>query len=125
MKKTTLSLAIISSALSFQFLSDWYQTTPQDVPSDQSQELFLNKCSQCHSIKQANDLQSFLPSAIEDTVQRMQRKPGSSISSQEAKQIYEYLVHQALTIHKGQLDQELQALPENKRKEEQAKLDKF
>ena len=123
-KKTTLAFAIISTGFAFKTLIYFFGTDLR-APLNQSKELFENRCSQCHGIKEANQMNSYLPSSIQETVERMQRKPESGISSQDAEQIYEYLVYEFSRKYSSKLREQLQALPEEKRKQEQAKIDEI
>lgn len=123
MNKTKLAFVIVGTTVGARFLFDFFGADPKTAKETSSQELFNARCSQCHGIGEANNFDSYLPSSIQNTVQRMQEKADSGISSKEAQQIYEYLVYTNATSHKDQLDEELKALPDNQRKEEQAKLD--
>lgn len=124
MNRTRLAFVMVGGALMFKFLIDFFATSPNST-LDQSKALFQNRCSQCHGLNQADNLDSYLPSHVQKTVERMQHMPSSGISSEEAQQIYEYLVYEYTKTHKNELDAELKALPDDKRKEEQSKIDEI
>ena len=121
LKKIKLALALIGAGFGFKMMIYFLGTDPH-LAINQSRELFENRCSQCHGINEANNMDSYLPSSIQKTVERMQHKSDSGISSHEAEQIYEYLVYEYSTKYPERLHAELQALPEEERKKEQAKI---
>ena len=118
MKGKKTAFGIIMGGLACLFTLDLFATSESAAKA-----LFENRCSQCHGLNQATELDSYLPSYIQEMVSKMQHKPQSGISSEEAQEIYEYLVYQFAKTHRNKIDKELQALPEDKRKEEQAKID--
>ncbi|MBS0652921.1 MAG: photosystem P840 reaction-center cytochrome c-551 [Verrucomicrobia bacterium] len=125
MNRTRLAFVMVGGVLMSKFLIDFFAASPSSASLDQSKALFQNRCSQCHGLNQADNLDSYLPSNVQKLVERMQHMPGSGISSEEAQQIYEYLVYEYTKTHKNELDAELKALPDDKRKEEQAKIDEI
>lgn len=92
------------------------------APYQKSYQLFLDRCGNCHSIDTARAVESYLPSDWRDVVDRMQRKPDSGISTQEADEIYKFLVYESTVNHKKELDVQLQQLPEAERKTEENKI---
>ena len=121
MKKIQLALTLIGAGFGFKMMLYFLGADPH-ASINQSRELFESRCSQCHGINEASNMDSYLPSSIQTIVEKMQHKSGSGISSHEAEQIYEYLVYDCATKHPDQLHAELQALPEEERKKEQAKI---
>lgn len=122
MKRTRLAFMMIGSALAFKFLIDFFAAS-STATLDQSKALFQDRCSQCHGLGVAENLESYLPSNVQSIVERMRHKPGSGISSEEAQEIYEYLVYEFSKTRKKEIDEELNALPDEKKKAEQAKID--
>lgn len=85
--------------------------------------VFETKCSQCHSISRPLDSDKYiLPSQIHKLIDDMSAKPGANISSNQQKEIYDFLAYymaikktdllkQALeNLPQGQADQEVQEL---------------
>ena len=122
MKRTKLAFMMIGSTLAFKFLIDFFAASPA-ATLDQSKALFQDRCSQCHGLGSAENLESHLPSNIQSIFERMQHKPDSGISSKDAQEIYEHLVYEFSKTHKQEIDEELNALPDDKKKTEQAKID--
>ncbi len=90
-----------------------------------SQKLFKSRCSQCHSLSQAYDVDSVLPSSWKETVKSMQRKSESNINDTEAQTIYEFLVYDTTKKQNKKLEQELQAIPKDQQQTEQAEIDRI
>ena len=70
-------------------------------------DLFSQKCTQCHKLSRPVNCDYVLPDEWSRYVKRMMRKPGSGISSGEAKQIYEFLVFDSSVRKKALLDEKL------------------
>ena len=78
-------------------------------------DLFSQKCTQCHKLSRPVNCDYALPDEWSRYVKRMMRKPGSGISTSEAKQIYEFLVYDSSVRKKVLLDGKLaKATPEDK-----------
>jgi hypothetical protein len=78
-------------------------------------EIFSQKCTQCHKLSRPINCDYALPDEWSRYVKRMMRKPGSGISSSEAKSIYEFLVYDSSVRKKAMLDEKLAAAkPEDK-----------
>lgn len=78
-------------------------------------ELFSQKCTQCHKLSRPVNCDYALPDEWSRYVKRMMRKPGSGISTGEAKKIYEFLVYDSSVRKKTLLDEKLaKATPEDK-----------
>ena len=78
-------------------------------------DLFSQKCTQCHKLSRPINSDYALPSEWSRYVKRMMRKPGSGISTSEAKSIYEFLVYDSSVRKKALLDEKLAAAkPEDK-----------
>ena len=58
-----------------------------------SYALFAQRCSQCHTLARAVNSQWASPLFWEHYVKQMWRKPGSRINGSEARQLWEFLVH--------------------------------
>lgn len=61
-------------------------------PQRPGREVFLSRCTICHSLQSISDSPSLSREAWENVVTRMIKKHGADISSTEAKQIVDYLV---------------------------------
>ena len=82
-------------------------------------DLFSQKCTQCHKLSRPINSDYCLPSEWSRYVKRMMRKPGSGISSSEAKQIYEFLAYDSSVRKKAAVDEKLaKATPEDKAADE-------
>ena len=80
-----------------------------------SYEIFSQKCTQCHKLSRPVNCDYALPDEWSRYVKRMMRKPGSGISTSEAKSIYEFLVYDSSVRKKAMLDEKLAAAkPEDK-----------
>lgn len=78
-------------------------------------EVFSQKCTQCHKLSRPINSDYALPAEWERYVKRMFHKPGSGISSGEAKQIFEFLVYDSIIRKKEMLDEKLaKATPDEK-----------
>lgn len=78
-------------------------------------EIFSQKCTQCHKLSRPINCDYALPDEWSRYVKRMMRKPGSGISTSEAKSIYEFLVYDSSVRKKAMLDEKLAAAkPEDK-----------
>ena len=78
-------------------------------------EIFSQKCTQCHKLSRPVNCDYALPDEWSRYVKRMMRKPGSGISTSEAKSIYEFLVYDSSVRKKTMLDEKLAAAkPEDK-----------
>ena len=78
-------------------------------------EVFSQKCTQCHKLSRPINCDYVMPDEWSRYVKRMMRKPGSGISTSEAKSIYEFLVYDSSVRKKAQLDERLAAAkPEDK-----------
>jgi cytochrome c5 len=78
-------------------------------------DVFSQKCTQCHKLSRPINCDYVLPDEWSRYVKRMMRKPGSGISSSEAKQIFEFLTYDSSIRKKALLDEKLAAAkPEDK-----------
>jgi cytochrome c5 len=78
-------------------------------------DLFSQKCTQCHKLSRPINSDYALPDEWSRYVKRMMHKPGSGISTTEAKQIFEFLVYDSSVRKKAMVDEKLaKATPEDK-----------
>ena len=70
-------------------------------------DLFSQKCTQCLKLSRPINSDYCLPSEWSRYVKRMMRKPGSGISSSEAKAIYEFLAYDSSVRKKAAVDAKL------------------
>ena len=59
----------------------------------QNYQVFAQKCTQCHKLSRPINSDYALPDEWSRYVKRMMHNPGAGISSEEGKQIYEFLVY--------------------------------
>ncbi|MEI7533320.1 MAG: hypothetical protein WCK57_03045 [Verrucomicrobiae bacterium] len=85
-------------------------------------ELFSQKCTQCHKLSRPVNCDYALPDEWSRYVKRMMRKPGSGISSSEAKQIYEFLVFDSSIRKKALLDTKLAKVTPEEKMADEAKI---
>ena len=85
-------------------------------------DLFSQKCTQCHKLSRPINSDYALPSEWSRYVKRMMRKPGSGISSSEAKQIYEFLAYDSSVRKKAAVDAKLAAATPEDRAADEAKI---
>lgn len=67
-------------------------------------KLFATRCSKCHTIARAINSEFVLEDEWERYVKRMMRKPGSGISANDGKIIYEFLAFDSKTRKKALYD---------------------
>ncbi len=85
-------------------------------------DLFSQKCTQCHKLSRPVNCDYVLPDEWSRYVKRMMRKPGSGISTGEAKQIYEFLVFDSSVRKKALLDEKLGKATAEEKTAAQAKI---
>ena len=69
-----------------------------------SYKLFATRCSKCHTIARAINSEFVLEDEWERYVKRMMRKPGSGISANDGKTIFEFLAFDSRTRKKALYD---------------------
>ncbi len=78
-------------------------------------EVFSQKCSQCHKLSRPINSDYALPAEWERYIKRMMHKPGSGISSADAKKIFDFLTYDSSIRKKAMVDEKLaKATPEEK-----------
>ena len=78
-------------------------------------EVFQQKCTLCHALSRPVNCDFVLPDEWSRYVKRMMHKPGSMITPNSAKKIYDFLVYDASVRKKEALDAKLAKLtPEEK-----------
>ena len=85
-------------------------------------EVFSQKCTQCHKLSRPINCDYVMPDEWSRYVKRMMRKPGSGISTSEAKSIYEFLVFDSSVRKKAQLDERLVAAKPEEKTAAEAKI---
>ena len=85
-------------------------------------EVFSQKCTQCHKLSRPINCDYVMPDEWSRYVKRMMRKPGSGISTAEAKSIYEFLVYDSSVRKKAQLDERLAAAKPEEKTAAEAKI---
>ena len=85
-------------------------------------EVFSQKCTQCHKLSRPINCDYVMPDEWSRYVKRMMRKPGSGISTAEAKSIYEFMVYDSSVRKKAQLDERLAAAKPEEKTAAEAKI---
>ena len=85
-------------------------------------EIFSQKCTQCHKLSRPINCDYALPDEWSRYVKRMMRKPGSGISTSEAKSIFEFLVYDSSVRKKAMLDEKLAAAKPEEKAAAEAKI---
>lgn len=85
------------------------------APIKEDYDLFREKCSQCHKLSRPVNSDYVLPDEWSRYVKRMMYKPGSNISSSEAKKLYDFLVYDSAVRKKAKLDAKLATLTPEER----------
>jgi hypothetical protein len=73
-------------------------------------QVFTQKCSQCHRISRPINSDYVLPDEWSRYIKRMMYKPGSNISSTDAKHIYDFLTYDSSVRKKQALDDKMKTL---------------
>ena len=91
------------------------------APQQAAYKIFATKCSKCHTI--ARPLNTMMKrDEWERYVKRMMHKPGSMITENSAKKIYEFLIYDSSVRKKEALDAKLAKLTPEERTAEEAKI---
>ncbi len=93
---------------------------PQSIQDNYA--LFSQKCTQCHRLSRPINSDYALPDEWSRYIKRMMYKPGSNISGDDAKKIYDFLVYDSSVRKKAMLDAKMQALSPDDRQKAQDKL---
>ena len=93
---------------------------PQSIQDNYA--IFSQKCSQCHRLSRPINSDYALPDEWSRYVKRMMYKPGSNISGDDGKKIYDFLVYDSSVRKKAMLDAKLQALSADDRQAAEAKI---
>jgi hypothetical protein len=70
-------------------------------------KIFTDKCSKCHTIARPINCEFALEDEWERYIKRMMNKAGTTISADDGKQIYEFLVYDSKTRKKALYDKKL------------------
>ena len=73
-------------------------------------KLFATRCSKCHTIARPINCEFVLEDEWERYVKRMMRKPGSGISANDGKKIYEFLAFDSKTRKKALYEKKLKQI---------------
>ena len=78
-------------------------------PADMKEgyKLFAARCGKCHTIARAINSDFVLEDEWERYVKRMMRKPGSGISANDGKKVYEFLAFDSKTRKKALYDKRI------------------
>ncbi len=85
-------------------------------------EVFQQKCTLCHVLSRPVNCDFVLPGEWSRYVKRMMHKPGSMITENSAKKIYDFLVYDASVRKKDALEAKLAKLTPEERAAEEAKI---
>jgi cytochrome c5 len=85
-------------------------------------EVFQQKCTLCHALSRPVNCDFVLPDEWSRYVKRMMHKPGSMITQNSAKKIYDFVVYDASVRKKEALDAKLAKLTPEERVAAEAKI---
>ena len=85
-------------------------------------EVFQQKCTLCHVLSRPVNCDFVLPDEWSRYVKRMMHKPGSMITQNSAKKIYDFVVYDASVRKKEALDAKLAKLTPEERVAAEAKI---
>jgi hypothetical protein len=85
-------------------------------------EVFSTKCTQCHKLSRPINSDYALPDEWSRYIKRMMYKPGSGISSGEAKKIYDFLVYDSSIRKKTMVDEKLAKATAEEKKTAESKI---
>jgi hypothetical protein len=85
-------------------------------------EVFSTKCTQCHKLSRPINSDYALPDEWSRYIKRMMYKPGSGISSGEAKKIYDFLVYDSSIRKKTMVDEKLAKATAEEKKTAETKI---
>lgn len=85
-------------------------------------EVFQQKCTLCHALSRPVNCDFVLPDEWSRYVKRMMHKPGSMITPNSAKKIYDFLVYDASVRKKEALDAKLAKLALEEKVAAEAKI---
>jgi len=86
---------------------------PQAIQQDY--QVFAAKCTQCHKLSRPINSDYALPDEWSRYVKRMMHKPGSGISADDGKKIYDFLVYDSSVRKKAMVEAKLaKATPADK-----------
>lgn len=91
-------------------------------PLQKSYKVFQKRCAQCHNLARTVNSDYALPDEWERDIKQMQRKPGSELTSKEAKAIYEFLVYDVAQRKQPILQEKLKELSPEERKAAEEKV---
>ena len=83
-------------------------TYPADMKA--GYKLFATRCSKCHTIARAINSEFVLEDEWERYVKRMMRKPGSGISANDGKIIYDFMAFDSKTRKKALYEKRLKQI---------------
>ena len=83
-------------------------TYPADMKA--AYKLFATRCSKCHTIARAINSEFVLEDEWERYVKRMMRKPGSGISANDGKIVYDFLAFDSKTRKKALYEKRLKQI---------------
>ena len=85
-------------------------------------EIFQQKCTLCHALSRPVNCDFVLPDEWSRYVKRMMHKPGSMITPNSAKKIYDFVVYDASVRKKEALEAKLAKLTSEERAAAEAKI---
>jgi cytochrome c1 len=85
-------------------------------------QIFSQKCTQCHKLSRPINSDYAVPDEWSRYIKRMFHKPGSNISSSQAKKIFDFLVYDSSVRKKATLDEKLAKLSPKEKKAAEDKI---
>jgi len=85
-------------------------------------QVFSQKCTQCHKLSRPINSDYALPDEWSRYVKRMMHKPGSGISADDGKKIYDFLVYDSSVRKKAMVDSKLAKAPAAEKADAETKI---
>ncbi len=82
---------------------------PVDIQS--SYKVFASKCTKCHTLARPINCEFALDDEWERYIKRMMRKPGSGVTAENGKAIFEFLAYDSKIRKKALYDKKMASAP--------------
>lgn len=100
-------------------------TSGYPAAAQERYQVFSKTCTKCHTLARPINSEYALPSEWARYVKRMMRKPGSGITKDKAKQIYEFLAYDSSVRKRELIERKMAELSPEERTQNEARLAKL